>query len=119
MVKNTTPFTNIDEYIALQPVAIQPYLQKLRQVINKAAPKAEEVISYQMPAFALQGGVLVYFGAFKNHCGFFPTSQPIVVFKDRLTEYKLSKGTIQFTLDHQIPDSLLKEIILCRLSQYK
>ena len=88
-------YSTIDEYIAEQPEDKQNVLQQFRQIIKKAAPMAEEVISYGMPAFK-QNKVLVYFASFKDHYGFYPTSKPIEVFKDKLTEYKTSKGASPF-----------------------
>ena len=117
MVKQTIPFKNIDEYIALQQLERRPVLEKLRHIIKKAAPAAEEVISYQMPAFAYNGTVLVYFAAFKNHYGFFPTSRPMEAFKDRLTGYKHSKGTIQLPLDKPLPVKLITDIVKFRIKQ--
>lgn len=117
MVKQTIPFKNIDDYIALQRLERRPPLEKFRQLIKKAAPNAEEVISYQMPAFAYNGTVLVYFAAFKNHYGFFPTSRPIEEFKNRLTAYKLSKGTIQLPLDKPLPAKLITDIVKFRIKQ--
>ena len=82
----------IDDYIASCPEAVRPKLEKLRRAILSAAPGAEESISYRMPAFKWNGP-LVYFAAFKNHIGFFPTSSPIPVFKTELSAYETSKGT--------------------------
>ncbi len=116
MKSNQKKFKNIDEYIPGFPVDIQIILRQIRETIHKAAPNAEEVISYNMPAFK-QNGVLVYFAAFKNHIGFFPTSSPIVVFKKELTGYKTSKGTIQFPLDKPMPLSLIKKIVKYRVKE--
>jgi uncharacterized protein YdhG (YjbR/CyaY superfamily) len=107
---------NIDEYIEQFPANVQAILQKLRATINKTAPAAEETISYQMPAFKYHG-MLVYFAGFKNHIGFYPTSSPIKVFKDRLTDYKTSKGAIQFPLDKAIPLTLVKDIVKFRIKE--
>jgi uncharacterized protein YdhG (YjbR/CyaY superfamily) len=109
-----TGFKTIDEYIATFPPNIQAILQQIRATIHKAAPDAEETISYQMPAFK-QNGVLVYFAAFKNHIGFFPTAQGIEAFKDKLAAYKTSKGTIQFPLDRPLPLDLIAEIVRFRV----
>jgi uncharacterized protein YdhG (YjbR/CyaY superfamily) len=111
-------FKSIDEYIATFPLDIQTLLQQLRAVIHEAAPEAEETISYQMPAFR-QNGVLVYFAAFKNHIGFFPTAAGIEAFKDKLSGYKTSKGTIQFPLDQPLPLDLIKEIVRARVKENK
>lgn len=109
-------FTTIDEYIQLQSPAVKPLLEKLRATIQKAAPKAIEVISYNMPAFK-QYGVLVYFAAANKHIGFYPTSKPIEVFKDKLTAYKHSKGAIQLPLDKPLPVKLITEIVKFRVKQ--
>lgn len=109
MMKGVVP-QSVDEYIAMQPETIQPALEKIRQVIRKAAPKAEESISYQMPGYK-QNGPLVYFGAFKNHYSFFPTSTPVKAFADQLKKYKSSKGTIQFAYDEPLPVKLISDIV--------
>ncbi len=111
-----TGFKNIDEYIASFPKNIQAILEGLRQAIREAAPEAEETISYQMPAFK-QNGILVYFAAFKNHIGFFPTASGVEAFKPKLSAYKTSKGTIQFPLDKPMPLDLVKEIVRFRVKQ--
>jgi uncharacterized protein YdhG (YjbR/CyaY superfamily) len=109
-------FKNIDEYIASFPKNIQVILLEMRQAIHEAAPEARETISYQMPAFK-QNGILVYFAAFKNHIGFFPTASGVEAFKDKLGGYKTSKGTIQFSLDKPMPLDLVKEITRFRVKQ--
>jgi uncharacterized protein YdhG (YjbR/CyaY superfamily) len=108
----------IDEYIAAQPIEKRASLEKIRSIIQKAAPKATEVISYGMPAFK-QDGILVYFAAFKNHYGFFPTASPIVIFKKELVTYKTSKGAIQFPTDKPIPIKLIQAIVKLRITQNK
>ncbi len=114
MVK--TDFKTIDEYIASFPQDVQIILQQVRQAVREAAPKAEETISYQMPAYR-QNGILVYFAAFKHHIGFFPTSLGVEAFKDQLKTYKTSKGTIQFPLNQSMPLELIKEIVRFRVKQ--
>jgi len=116
MKSNQKKFKNIDDYFSTVPEAIRNKLQKIRETIHKAAPKAEEVISYNMPAFKLNR-VLVYFAAFKNHIGFFPTAKPIVVFKEELADYKTSKGAIQFPLDKRIPLGLISKITKFRVKE--
>ncbi len=113
---NKLKFSSIDEYIAAQPPDIREKLKKLRQTITKAAPEAEEVISYQMPAYKFHG-MLVYFAVFKNHISFFPTSSGVQFFKDRLTAFEISKGTIKFPLDKPIPLRLVAEIVKFRLQE--
>ncbi len=111
-----TGFKTVDEYIASFPPNIQAILQELRRVIHEAAPQAEETISYQMPAFK-QGGVLVYFAAFRDHIGFFPTASGVEAFKNKILAYKTSKGTIQFPLDQPLPLDLIKEIVQFRVKE--
>jgi uncharacterized protein YdhG (YjbR/CyaY superfamily) len=109
-------YKNIDEYIATFPEEVQTVLQKLRQAIRDSAPEAKEAISYQMPAFKLNG-TLVWFAAFKNHIGFYPTSSAIKAFKEKLSSYEVSKGTIRFPIDKPIPFELVKEIVKFRVKQ--
>src|SRR5215467_39711 len=116
MQPNSKVAGDIDEYIQQFPANVQATLQKLRAAIKKTAPKAEEVISYQMPAFKYHG-MLVYFAGYKNHIGFYPTSSPMKVFRDRLTNYKTSKGAIQFPIDQAIPQTLVKDIVKFRIKE--
>lgn len=117
MENKQTPKT-IDEYIASSPDNVQPLLKELRKAIAEAAPNAEETISYKMPAFR-QNGILVWFAAFKNHIGFFPKASAIEAFKDQLTSYKTSKGTIRFPLNKPLPKNLVKEIVKFRVEENK
>jgi uncharacterized protein YdhG (YjbR/CyaY superfamily) len=114
--ENTATYTTIDEYISQFPPAIQEKLEKLSKVIREAAPEAEEKISYRMPTFALHGN-LVHFAAFKNHIGVFPTPSGIEAFKGDLSEYKTSKGTIQFPLDKELPFELISRIVKYRVAE--
>lgn len=107
-------FKSVDEYISTFPPNIQTLLQQIRQAIQEAAPQATETISYQMPAFK-QNGVLVWFAAFKNHIGFYPTAVGIEEFKKKLAPYKTSKGTVQFPLNEPIPFDLIKEMVRFRV----
>jgi uncharacterized protein YdhG (YjbR/CyaY superfamily) len=111
-----TKFDSIDEYIAAQPTNVRASLKMLRQIIKKAAPKAEEVISYQMPAYKFHG-MLVYFAVFKNHFSFFPTSSAVKAFKEKLKSYECSKGTIKFPLNKPIPVKLVTEIVKFRVME--
>jgi uncharacterized protein YdhG (YjbR/CyaY superfamily) len=112
-MKTTKVPENIDEYIANFPVHIQEKLNELRAIIKKAAPEAEEKISYQMPAFTLKG-ILVYFAGYTNHIGFYPTSSGVETFKDELAGFKSSKGTIQFPIDKPLPADLITRIVIFR-----
>ena len=112
-MKTTAP-KNIDEYIASCPKEVQERLQELRATIHKAAPDAEEAISYQMPTFKQEGN-LVHFAAFKNHIGFYPVPTGIEAFKKELSVYKTSKGAVQFPLDKPLPLKLVARIVKFRV----
>jgi uncharacterized protein YdhG (YjbR/CyaY superfamily) len=112
-----TQFKTIDEYIRTFPPDIQDILQKIRQTVQKAAPDAVETISYQMPAFKLNGKVLVYFAAFKNHIGFYPTPSGITSFEKELSPYEKGKGTVQFPLNKPIPYDLVEKIAIFRAKE--
>lgn len=116
MEANESAASSIDEYISACPSEVQAELQKLRQVIREAAPDAEEKISYQMPAFTLQGN-LVYFAAFKKHIGFYPTASGIAAFKDELSAYKGSKGAVQFPFGKPLPYELIRRIVEYRVQE--
>lgn len=110
----TSAITTVDEYFAALPEEIRGQLAKLRKAVKEAAPRAEEVISYGMPAIR-QNGILVYYAAAKHHIGFYPTSAPIKVFKDDLVNYQTSKGAIQFPYDKPVPITLVKKIVKYRV----
>ncbi len=111
----TAPKT-IDEYIADFPPDVQEILEKIRQTIRKAAPDAEETISYQMPTFKLKGN-LVYFAAFKKHIGFYPIPTGVEKFKKELAVYEQGKGSVQFPLDQPIPYGLISRIVKFRVKE--
>jgi uncharacterized protein YdhG (YjbR/CyaY superfamily) len=106
----------VDEYIAVQPANVREKLERLRLTIKKAAPKAEEEISYMMPAYKFHG-VLVYFGAYQNHIGFYPTGSGISAFKKELSVYEGSKGTVRFPINKPLPLTLIKKIVRFRLKE--
>lgn len=107
---------NIDEYIADFSPEIQEKLEKIRATIRKAAPKAEEAISYMIPTFKLHGN-LVHFAAYKNHIGFYPGAGGIAAFQEELAGYETSKGTVQFPLNTRIPLALIARIVKFRVVQ--
>jgi uncharacterized protein YdhG (YjbR/CyaY superfamily) len=107
---------NIDEYIAGFPRDVQQILQKIRTTIRRAAPQAEEVISYQMPTFRLEGN-LVHFAAFKNHIGLYPTPSGTEKFREELSPYQTGKGSIRFPLDKPIPYGLIGRIVKFRVKE--
>ena len=108
--------TNIDEYIASFPEDVQKILQQVRATIKKAAPKAEETISYAIPTFVLNGN-LVHFAGYKNHIGFYPAPSAGIAFKKELSKYKTGKGSVQFPLDHAMPLKLISDIVKFRVAE--
>lgn len=109
-------FTTIDEYIMQFPAEVQEKLQAVRKVIKESAAEATEKISWQMPTFYLYGN-LVHFAAHKNHIGFYPGANGIEAFKDKLSEYKSSKGAVQFPFEKPVPYELISEIVRFRVSE--
>ncbi|MEQ1922810.1 MAG: DUF1801 domain-containing protein [Pyrinomonadaceae bacterium] len=108
--------TNVDEYIAGFPRETQEMLIQLRETIRVTAPGAEECISYAIPTFKLNGP-LVHFAGYAKHIGFYPGAGGIAEFKDELSEYKTSKGTVQFPLDAPLPLKLVTRIVKFRVKQ--
>jgi uncharacterized protein YdhG (YjbR/CyaY superfamily) len=106
-------FTTVDEYIASFPLETRPKLQQLRKTIMKAAPKAEESISYNMPTYK-QNGRLVYFAGYKSHIGLYPR---IAAFKKELDKYEGGKGTVKFPLDKPIPAKLVADMVKHQVKQ--
>ncbi|MGI0041232.1 MAG: iron chaperone [Nitrosopumilaceae archaeon] len=115
MMYRTKPH-DIDKYIAGFTKEKQKLLKQIRYTIRKAAPKAQETISYGMPAFK-QDGMLVYFAAWKDHIGFYPTSSGIKTFRKDLSVFKVSKGTVQFPLDKPLPAGLVTKIVKFRVKE--
>ena len=108
----------IDDYLALLPDDKQVALENLRKTIRAVAPKAEECISYRLPAFRLNGRMLVAFGATANHCAFYPMSSSTVeAFKDDLKKYETSKGTIRFQADKPLPAALVRKLVKARIAE--
>ena len=107
----------IDEYLALLSNEKRAALEKLRRSIKSAAPKAEECISYQLPAFRLSGRMLVAFGAWANHCAFYAGSSPVEAHKDELKGYDTSKGTIRFQADSPLPATLVRKLVKTRIAE--
>jgi uncharacterized protein YdhG (YjbR/CyaY superfamily) len=107
---------SINEYIKGFPPETQKLLEEIRSTIRKAAPDAQEKISYAMPSFS-QNGILVYFAAFKNHIGFYPTSSAVELFEKDLSVYKRGRGSVQFPLDKPLPKTLIAEIVKFRVQE--
>lgn len=111
-----TGFESVDDYIATQPSAVKSLLESIRKTIKETAPQAEECISYQMPAYKLKGP-LVYFAAYKNHIGFYPTGNGIKAFQKEIASYKNSKGAVQFPLNQPIPHDLIRKMVLFKIDE--
>lgn len=108
---------DIDEYIAAFPSAVQSILEKIRSVIRRAAPGAEETISYKMPAFT-RDGVLIYFAAFKKHIGIYPPVQGDEKLRKELAPYRGDKGNLKFPLDQPIPYGLIRRVVQFRVREH-
>src|SRR5690606_32692991 len=107
----------VDEYIQNSPKEVQSILKKVRSIIKKNAPKAEESISYMMPAYKLHKKPLVYFGAMKTHLAFYATPTANTAFAKKLKKYVVSKGSIQFPYDEPIPYDLIAEMVKFRVKE--
>ena len=104
----------IDTYFEGVTPAQRKVLEHIRKVIKQTVPDTEEVISYGMPTFKYKKKNLIHFAAFKDHLSVFPTVEPMDQLGDKLKSYRTSKGTLQFTADKPIPDSLIRELVLIR-----
>jgi len=113
--KSNKPKTH-DDYLAAVSEDKRGALQELRTAIKMAAPKAEECISYQVPAFRLNGKFLVAYGAAKNHCAFYPGST-VKALKNELKSYDTSKGTIRFSADKPLPSALVRKLVRLRIEE--
>jgi uncharacterized protein YdhG (YjbR/CyaY superfamily) len=114
-----TDFKSVDEYIASQPEVAQGVLERVRSTIRKAVPGAEEVISYQIPTYKLQGGAVLYFAGWKKHYSLYPvTGRLVAAFKDDLAPYEVNnKGTVRFPLSQPVPVKLIERIAKFRAKE--
>jgi uncharacterized protein YdhG (YjbR/CyaY superfamily) len=108
----------IDNYIESFPPVVQKQLTNIRAIIKAAAPEAQELISYGMPAYKLNG-MLVYFAGYKAHIGFYPTPSGIKHFLPKIQAYKHSKGAVQFPIDQPLPKGLIQEMVVFRIKENK
>jgi uncharacterized protein YdhG (YjbR/CyaY superfamily) len=116
-MKASQPASNMGEYIAGFPPDVQAILEKVRVTIKKAAPDAEETISYRIPAFKLKGQYLVYFAGFKKHVGLYPAPTGDAKFKKQLSAYGSGKATVKFLLDQPLPLDLVRTIVKLRIKE--
>lgn len=110
-----TTYLSVDHYIECQDSDKQVRLQAIRKIVKQLLPDALEVISYYMPAFKWKGKILLYFGAFKEHISLFPHASCIEAFQDKSTDYVMSKGTIQFPMNKDLPIQLIQEMVQYRI----
>jgi len=115
-MKTKVESSDIDSYIEGFPSDVQKILKKVRETIRKAAPAAEECISYGIPTYKLNGN-LVHFAAFQKHIGFYPAPSGIEGFKKELSAYKGAKGSVQFPLDEAMPLALITRIVKLRVKE--
>ncbi len=115
-METSVKFKTVAEYFSTFPANTKSILEEVRKAIKEAAPQAEEVISYNMPAFKLHG-ILVYYAAHNEHIGLYPTASGIETFKNELSGYKWSKGAVQFPIDKPMPIDLISKIVKFRLQQ--
>lgn len=113
-----TNFTSVDDYIDAQPNHVRSVLNRVRSIIGKALPKAEEVISYQIPAYKLDSERVIFFAGWKQHYSLYPAGDRLVAaFMDELAPYRISKGTIRFPLSEPIPAKLIERIAKFRAKE--
>ncbi len=106
-----TNFQSVDEYIATHPEDVQAILQRVRSTIRKAVPAAEEGISYQIPAYKLNAGPVLYFAGWKKHYSLYPATDGVVeAFQEELAPYDVTRGTIRFPLSRPVPVRLIERI---------
>lgn len=116
MMFQSIKFSTIDEYHAAFDKPVKTLLDKMRKIIRKSAPEAEETISYNIPTFKGNKN-LVHYAAFKEHIGFYPGPSAIDMFSKELEKYNTSKGTVQFPMTEQLPESLIKSMVEFRVEE--
>lgn len=115
--KQSVQAKDVDAYLASAPKALRTVLENLRKAIKAAAPKAEEVISYQIPTYKYHGP-LVHFVARASYCSFIAVSKTVLEkFKDELAGFDTSGTTIHFTAEHPLPAALVKKIVKARVTE--
>lgn len=107
----------VDDYLANLSNPQKQILNQVRKIVDQVVPDAQEVITYGMPGYKYKGKYLIAFAVFKNHMSIFPGAEPVEVLKSKLTKYKTSKGTVQFTVDNPLTDEIITELLNIRLSR--
>ena len=116
MEATSTKFKTVDEYFSAFPPSTRKILQEVRRTIKQAAPQAEELISYNMPAFKWHG-TLVYYAAYKKHIGFYPMPSALKAFQKEIAKYENSKGAVQFPIDQPMPVDLITKMVKFRVKE--
>ncbi len=117
-MKATGEVTSVNQYIASQPKSVQRVLKRVRSIIRKAVPNADEGISYKIPTYKLHGKAMLYFAGWRDHYSLYPSSVRLVAaFKKELAPFELGKGTIRFPLDHPVPAKLIEGIARFRAQE--
>jgi uncharacterized protein YdhG (YjbR/CyaY superfamily) len=112
------PTSSVTEYIANQPKSSQPVLKKIRAIIKRVVPKADELISYQIPAYKLDGEIVIFFSGWSEHYSLYPaTGRMNEVLGEKIAPYKVSKGTLKFKLTDPIPERLIERIVKIRAGE--
>ena len=115
--KTTAAAETVEEYLAAVPEPARSILNKVRAAIRSVVPaETTEVISYRIPAFKYKG-MLMWYAAFSDHCSLFPTASVINTFKKDLKDFRVSKGTIHFSVDKPLPAALLKKMVKARIAE--
>lgn len=110
---------SVDEYISCFPGDIQEILARIRKIVLKYAPEAEESISYNMPSYKTFGKPLIYFAGYSSHIGLYATPTGHFEYKDELAKYKHGKGSVQFPLSEPVPYDLIRKIVKFRIAENK
>jgi len=109
---------SVSKYIQSAPKESQKKLREMRTLVRKAAPKADEGLRWKLPAISA-GRILVMYGGFKKHIGFYPTASVLKAFKKELSKFNSRKGSVQFPLDKPLPAALIKKMVLLRIKECK
>lgn len=112
-------YTTVDEYINTFPSETREILQKIREMIRKLAPRALELISYQIPAYKLGKGYYIYFSGWKDHISLYPVPKGSDESMEKITPFRTGKGTLQFKLDQPIPYGIIENVIAEHLKNVK
>lgn len=113
-----TDYRSVDAYIAAQPETSRSVLEEVRRIVRDALPQAVEVISYQIPAYRLPAGVVIYFAGWKARWSLYPTPNDLIArLGERLAPYEVEKGTIRCALSEPVPAKLIEDIVAMRAAE--